>query len=174
MYPPKSSGLSRRTLSLIDAKDTDVQVSSQRGFYPWGNSRFMMNQMSIASWGLFIGAIGQEVFYGYLFPHLATWIVTGISLLPWLTVFVISFCGVAPFGPRRFRYSLVFAMCWYTVVTLLAEILYLLTRPAASKNFSIIVARVSTYLGFLSFIVFVRVVFVLRRPWGWDECRKQV
>ena len=128
-----------------------------------GNSHFMMNQLSIASLGLFIGAIGQGVFYGYLFPHLPMWIVTGISLFPWLIVFVISFCKVAPFGPRPFRYCLVFAMCWYTVVTLLAETLYLLTRPAASKHFSIIVARVPTYLGLLSFIVFVRVVFALRR-----------
>jgi hypothetical protein len=102
----------------------------------------MMNQLSIASWGLFIGASGQGVFYGYLFPHLATWIVTGISLLPGLIVFVISFCKVAPFGPRPFRYCLVFAMRWYAAVTLLAEALYLLTRPAARKHFSIIVARV--------------------------------
>ena len=123
----------------------------------------MMNQLSIASWGLFIGAIGQGAFYGYLFPHLPTWIVTGVSLLPWLIVFVISFCRVAPFGPRPFRYCLVFVMCWYTVVTLLAETLYVLTRPAASKQFSIIVARVPTYLGLLSFIVFVRVVSALRR-----------
>jgi hypothetical protein len=140
-----------------------VQVFRQRAFYPRGNSHFMMNQLSIVSWGLFIGAIGQGVFYGYLFPHLPTRIVTGISLLPWLIVFVISFCKVAPFGPRPFRYCLVFAMCWYTGVTLLAETLYLLTRPAASKHFSIIVARIPTYLGLLSFIVFVRVLFALRR-----------
>jgi hypothetical protein len=123
----------------------------------------MMNRLSIASLGLFIGAIGLGAFYGYLFPHLPTWIVTGISLLPCLMVFVISFCKVAPFGLRPFRYCLVFAMCWYTVATLLAEVLYLLTRPAASKHFSIIVARVPMYLGLLSFIVFVRVVFALRR-----------
>ena len=123
----------------------------------------MMNQLSIASWGLFIGAIGQGVFYAYLFPHLPKWIVTGISLLPGLIVFVISFCKVAPFGPRPFRYCLVFAMCWYTGVTLLAETSYLLTHPAASKYFSIIAARVLTYLGLLSFIVFFRVVFALRR-----------
>jgi hypothetical protein len=52
-------------------------------------------------------------------------------------------------------------MCWCMVVTLLAETFYLFTRPATSKHFSIIVARVPTYLGFLSFIVFIRVVFDL-------------
>ena len=140
-----------------------MQVSRQGAFYSDGNSHFMMNRLSIASWGLFIGAIGQGDFYGYLFPYLPTWIVTGISLLPWLIVFVISFCKAAPFGPRPFRYCLVFAMCWYTVVTLLAEILYLVTRPEASKHFSIIVARVPIYIGLLSFIVFIRVVFALRR-----------
>jgi len=123
----------------------------------------MMNQLSVASWGLFIGAIGQGILYGYLFPHLPMWIVTGITLLPWLIVFGISFCRVAPFGPRPFRYCLVFAMCWYTVVALLGETLYFLTRPATNKHFSIIPARVPTYLGLLSFIVFVRVVFALRR-----------
>lgn len=123
----------------------------------------MMNQLSIASWGLLIGAFGQGVFYGYLFPRSPIWIVTGISFIPWLIVFVISFCRVAPFGPRPFRYCLVFAMCWYTFVTLLAETLYLLTRSAASKHFSVIVARVPTYLGLVSFIVFGRVVFALRR-----------
>jgi len=123
----------------------------------------MMNQLSIASWGLFIGAIGQGLFYGNLLPHLSAWIVNGISLLPWLVVFVISFCKVASFGPRPFRYCLVFAMCWYTVVTLLAEALYLVARPAASEHVSIIAARVPTYLGLLSFIVFIRVVFALRR-----------
>lgn len=122
-----------------------------------------MNQLSIASWGLFVGAIGQEVFYGYLFPRLPPWIVTGVSLLPWLIVFAISFCRVAPFGPRPFRYCLVFAMCWYLVVTLLAETLYLSIRPAPTKHFSIIVARVPTYLGFLSFIIFIRVVIALLR-----------
>lgn len=155
--------LSRLSVTSIDAKDAEVQVSRQRAFYPRGNSHFMMNQLSIASWGLFIGAIGQVVFYGYLLPHLSARILIGISLLPWLIVFFISFCRVAPFGPKPFRYCLVFAMCWYTVVTLLAETLYLLTRPAASKRFWIIVARVPTYLGLLSFIVFVRVVFALRR-----------
>ena len=122
-----------------------------------------MNQLSIASLGLFVGALGQGVFYGYLFPRLPTWIVTSVSLLPWLIVFAISFCRVAPFGPRPFRYCLVFAMCWYVVVTLLAETFYLLTRPAPSKHFSIIVARVPTYFGLLSFIIFIRVVFALLR-----------
>lgn len=54
-------------------------------------------------------------------------------------------------------------MCWYMVVTLLAETFYFFTRPAASNHFSIIVARIPTYLGLLSFIVFIRVVFALLR-----------
>jgi hypothetical protein len=140
-----------------------VQGSSQCAFYLRGTSHSMMNRLSIASLGLFIGAIGQGAFYGCVFPHRSARIVVGISLLPWLMVFVISFCRVAPFGPRPFRYCLVIAMCWYTVVTLLAEALFLLTRPAANEHFSIIVARVLMYLGFLSFVVFLRIVVVLRR-----------
>lgn len=124
---------------------TPIDARTRRCKYPGnvrsthcGTSHFMMNRLSIASLGLFIGAIGLGAFYGYLFPHLPTWIVTGISLLPCLMVFVISFCKVAPFGPRPFRYCLVFATCWYTVATLLAEVLYLLTRPAASKHFRLL------------------------------------
>jgi hypothetical protein len=116
----------------------------------------MMSRLNIASWGLLIGAIGQSGFYGSLFPRLPDWIMFPILALPWLTVFIISFCNQPPFGPRLFRYFLVFTMCWYGVVTLLAEALHFFIHPAPYGHFSITVARVLTYLGALSFIVFVR------------------
>jgi hypothetical protein len=85
-----------------------------------------------------------------------------VMSLPWLTVFVISFCRQAPFGPRLFRYCLVFAMCWYGATTLLAEALHFFIQVAPPKHLPIAVARVLMYLGAFSFIVFVRACIDLR------------
>jgi hypothetical protein len=123
----------------------------------------MMGELNIASWALLIGAWGQMGFYGLLFPRLPTWAIMAPLYLPWLTVYVISFCRVAPFGPRPFRYCLTFAMCWYAVMTLLAEGLYLITRPVPLGHLPILAVRLCTYLAALSFTVFVRVCIQLRR-----------
>lgn len=122
-----------------------------------------MSKLSIASWGLLIGATGQMGFYGRLFPSSLAWLVWVVLLLPWLTVFTVSFCKQPPFGPRAFRYCLVFAMGLYVVITLLAETLYLIIHPAPSGHFPLIVARILMYLSAFSFIVFVRACIVLRR-----------
>ena len=122
-----------------------------------------MGTLNVASGGLLIGALGQLAFYASLFPRLPTWVVYTPLLIPWLTIFTISFCRQPPFGPRPFRYALVSAMCWYAVATLLAESLYFLLRPAPSGQFSFTLARLLMYLGAFSFIVFVRFCIALRR-----------
>jgi hypothetical protein len=129
----------------------------------------MMSKLSIASWGLFVGAIGQGVFYSCVFPHYSVRISVPAALLPWLTVFIISFCKQAPFGPRLFRYCLVFAMCWYGITALLAEILHLFIHGASAAQSSITVARILMYLGALSFIVFIQACFDLRAYEGKAE-----
>ena len=127
----------------------------------------MMSKLSIASWGLFFGAIGQGLFYRCLFPSWPTWIgarvLFALLLLPWLTVFTVSFCKRPPFGPRPFRCCLTSAMCWYAVITLLAETLNLFVQPAPREHLSITMARVFMYLGAFSFIVFIQTCVVLRR-----------
>jgi hypothetical protein len=122
----------------------------------------MMSILNIASYGLLIGAMGQWGFYGRLFPHLPSWIVMGVLFIPWLTIFIISFCNQPPFGPRPFRRCLLLAMCWYAVMTLLAEILCLFIHPAPRGHLSLIVARILMYSGAVSFIVLVRAYIVLR------------
>jgi hypothetical protein len=122
-----------------------------------------MGALNIASWGLLAGAIGQADFYEHLFPGIPKWILMAVLFVPWLMVYTISFCRQPPLGPRPFRYCLVFAMCWYAVVTLLAETLYLFVHPATHEHFSITLARVFMYSGALSFIVIVRAYIVLRR-----------
>jgi hypothetical protein len=54
-------------------------------------------------------------------------------------------------------------MCWYATMTLLAEALHLLIKPAPHGHFPNAVARVLIYVGALSFIVFVRDCIELRR-----------
>jgi hypothetical protein len=122
-----------------------------------------MGKLSIASWGLWVGALGQAGLYGNLLPQLPTWAVYAPLLLPWLTVFTISFCRVAPFGPRPFRNCLLFAICWYAVMTAIAEASFLIIHPATQGQFPVIAARILTYFGVLSFIVLIPAYISLRR-----------
>ncbi len=130
-----------------------------------GDEEPRLGTLGIASWGLLIGAIGQCCFYWRLFPDIPKWIVQGVSFIPWLTVFIISFCNRPPFGPRPFRRCLLFAMCWYAVMTLLAEAFYFFIQPAPRGHFPLfIVARVLMYcFGAASFFIFVRACIQLRR-----------
>jgi hypothetical protein len=123
----------------------------------------MMRRLHVASWGLLLGATGQVALYDALLPRIPLWMFFAALLPPWLTVYTISFCRQAPFGPRRFRHCLIFAMCWYSVATILAEALHFLIQPSPHGHFLISVARVLTYAGGLSFIVFVRACVLLRR-----------
>ena len=126
----------------------------------------MMSMLNVASWALLMGAMGQCALYSELFQRLPPWIIFVALLPPWLTVYTISFCRQAPLGPRRFRHCLIFAMCWYAIMTLLAETLHLVIHPSPRGHFSITVARVLTYVGALTFIVFVRACIQLRRHEG--------
>jgi len=128
-----------------------------------GSGLAMMSRLNIASLGLAIGATGQTALYAVLAPRVPVWMIFGVLIPPWLTVYTISFCRKAPFGPRRFRHCLIFAMCWYAATTVLAEILHVLIQPAPWRHFPTIVARVLTYLGVLSFVVFIRACVLLRR-----------
>jgi hypothetical protein len=122
-----------------------------------------MGAINIAGWGLLFGAGGQALFLVYLFPNLPGKILFAVLLIPWLAVYTISFCRVAPCGPRAFRRILIFAMGWYTAATLLAEILCFIRRPVPHGPYSLIVPRVLMYFGALTFIVFVRVCITLCR-----------
>jgi len=123
-----------------------------------------MGSLSIASWGLLIGAMGQWAFYYRIFPHLPDWLIFGAVIIPWLTVFTISFCNRPPFGPRPFRHCLIFAISWYAGMTLLAEALHFFMQPAPRGHFSLIAARVLMYvLGAVSVTVFIRACITLRR-----------
>jgi hypothetical protein len=122
-----------------------------------------MGRINWVSLLLALGAMGQFAFYDALFPRGPAPVMWIALLLPWLTVFTISFCRVPPFGPRRFRHALIFAMVWYAGFTLLAEALHLFTPSQSWGGFPITLARVFMYLGALSFPVFARFCAALRR-----------
>jgi len=103
-------------------------------------------------------------FFWRLFPQLPQWITAAMAFVPWLTVFGISFCNAPPFGPRRFRHCLMFAMFWYASVTLTAETLYLLVDSEPSRHLPLSIARALMYVfGAVSSIVFIRACITLRR-----------
>ena len=117
-----------------------------------------MGRLNTASQGLFAGALGQCIAYGRLFPGPPAWLMFGLLLLPWLLVFTISFCHAPPFGPRRFRRCLVFAMLYYTAASVVGEALGVILEvpPGAA-------ARVLVGLGALSFPVLIREVRIADR-----------
>jgi len=124
----------------------------------------MMGALNIASIGLAIGAMGQSAFFLRLFPKLSAWVVIGTLFIPWLTVHTISFCNRPPCGPRLFRHCLLFAMCWYAMMLVLAEALFFFIQPPPHGHFSLIIGRVLMYFfGAASFFILIRAYLVLRR-----------
>jgi hypothetical protein len=122
-----------------------------------------MGGLNIASLGFAIGAMGQYWFYGRFFPHLSHWIVGVVLCLPWLTIYTISFCNAAPFGPRPFRLCLIGAMVWYVLTCIFAEITQHFVRLPPDGHFTVTAARVLMYFGVLSFVVFIRACISLNR-----------
>jgi hypothetical protein len=121
-----------------------------------------LSKLNVASWGLAVGAGGQAGIYNNLFPEMPTWAILVPVVLPWLTVYTISFCRVLPFAPRPFRNCLLFAICWYTAMTAVAETSLFIIRPT-QVHFPVIAARILGYSGALSFIVLIPAYMSLRR-----------
>jgi hypothetical protein len=123
----------------------------------------MIGRIHMLSWGLLVGAVGQSLLWGGIFPRAPRWMVFAALLPPWLTVYTISFCRQAPFGPRPFRYCLLFAMCWYALMTATAETLHAFLKPTHDGHVPNTAARILTYLGAVSFVVFIPAFMVLKR-----------
>jgi hypothetical protein len=121
-----------------------------------------MSTLSVASHGLWIGAIGQAILLDRWHSPLGGKLLFAALLVPWLTVFVISFCQVPPFGPRPFRYCLLSAMCWYALFGVIAECSYDFQRSAQWSPLSAAVARGLIIAGTASFFVFVPAYTQLR------------
>ncbi len=89
-------------------------------------------------------------------PHLPLIIATLIILLPWLLVFTITFTNQPLLPPSQFRVCIVFAACWFTVLTLVAETLYHLGyMPPDSPQYARDLSRGLMHLGWLSLLYFI-------------------
>jgi len=103
--------------------------------------------------------MGQALLFG-VFGTIASrtlaFIVFSLFLVPWLTVFAISFCQQAPFGPRPFRHGLAFAMSWYSGMTVIAEVRHHFLPSAPNRGAAVIVSQVLIVFGFGGFVVFIR------------------
>lgn len=121
----------------------------------------MLGRLNISSLSLLVGAMGQYWFYGRLSSKIPQWIVLLILLLPWLTAFTITLCRRPPFGPRPFRLFLLFVMCWYSLLSIAAEVLNCILHLPPDGHFHIAAARTMMYIGFLCFVPFFRAYGVL-------------
>jgi hypothetical protein len=122
----------------------------------------MLSVLNITSFTLVLGAMGQLLLLGNAAPHFVTRTMFALFLVPWLTVFTISFCRQAPFGPRKFRHCLTFAMCWYAVMTALVETRYCLLPAEPSRHIQVAIAEALIGLGVAGFVVFIRAWLALR------------
>jgi hypothetical protein len=122
----------------------------------------MLGVLNIASFTLALGAIGQMLLLGMPSSHVLTRIMFALFLVPWLTIFTVSFCRRAPIGPRGFRNCLSFAMCWYVVATVLVETRYRLLPAWPNQHVQVVTAQALIGLGAAGFVVFIRSWLSLR------------
>lgn len=117
-----------------------------------------MGKINIAGWTLALGAAGQARLLGHLIDKVPFWLVFVPLSGPWLLVYVISFCRVAPCSPNRFAQLLIIAMSWYSFDALACELVWLLIPKGRSQMFSAAIPHALSYGSALSFIVLMRAV----------------
>jgi hypothetical protein len=122
-----------------------------------------VGRINVAGYGLALGALGQSLLLNRFVGKMPFWLYFVPLLGPWLLVHVISFCRVAPCGPRRFAQMLIIAMAWYTFDTLVCELVWLLDPAGRSLMYSAAIPLVLCYGSAAVFIVFVSAVREARK-----------
>src|SRR5689334_5624312 len=115
----------------------------------------------VGYFSLLVGVLGQAGFLSQpVKPYLPPIIAAIIIILPWLIVFIITFTKQPFLPPRPFRICLLFALCWFVALTILAEILHYLGRiPPDSPQFAGTLCRVLMHIGWLSSLCIIRLYF---------------
>ena len=121
-----------------------------------------MEWINIAAFALAFGALGQALLLGHLTDRIPFWLVFIPLWMPGLLIYVISFCRVAPCGPRRFAQLLIVAMAWYSIDTVVCELLWLLIPSARSHTYSAAIPHTLCYGSAVSFMVLIRGVRIAR------------
>ena len=117
-----------------------------------------MGRINIAGWGLAVGAVGQALLLGHLSDRVPSWLIFVPSCGPWLLVYVISFCRVAPCGPGRFAQILIVAIAWYSINKFACELIWLLVPASRSQMYSAVIPHALCLGSAFSFIVLIRAV----------------
>jgi hypothetical protein len=117
----------------------------------------MMGKINITAYGLAVGTLGQSLLLGNLFDRVPHWLMLAL-LGPWLLLHVISFCRLAPCGPRRFAQLLIIAMAWYSLDTVMCELVWLFVPTSRSCMYSETLPHVLCYGGALAFIPLSRAI----------------
>lgn len=120
--------------------------------------RPMMGKINISAFGLAVGALGQYLLLGNLFDRVPQWLLFAPLLGPWLLLYVISFCRVAPCGPGRFAQLLIIAISWYSVNEVMSELVWLLAPTSRSRVYSAILPHVLSFGSALVFIPLTRAI----------------
>ena len=110
---------------------------------------------------LMLGCLGQAAFASpVLKPHLGSWFGGVIVILPWLIVYTVTFLNQPFLSPCAFRHCLLFAMCWFAALTIVAEVLcHLGCMPPGSPAYAFTASRILMHVGWLSLVPLVRVYF---------------
>jgi len=116
-----------------------------------------MGTINVAAYGMALGAIGQALLLTRRLGAFPIWPIFVLLLGPWILAHVISFCRVAPSGPRRFALLLSVAIWWYSFDTTVCELLWM-SATAASRIADAAIAHAIAYGGASSFIVLIRAV----------------
>ena len=128
-----------------------------------------MGKINVAAYGMAFGAVGHGLLLGRRFGAFPTWPIFMLLLAPWMLAHAISFCRVAPCGPRRFALLLSIAIGWYSLNTLVCELLWVSAPTAAHRISDAVIAHAIAYGGAISFIVLIRAIraartFAARHP----------
>jgi hypothetical protein len=107
------------------------------------------------------GTLGQSLLLGRsLFSHSRNIVPFGLIFVflfaPGLLVWGISFCRVAPCGPKRFVQLLTIGMAWYSFNTLACELVWLIIPASHPHTYSAAIPHLLCYGSALSFIVLIR------------------
>jgi len=123
---------------------------------------------------LFFGALGQAFFYVHQFkPYFPVWVAGPFFLIPWAAVFLLFFANRLLFPPRQTRRYWLYAVLWYTFLTVMAEIIWLggympalMPKPPVTPLVSLLIIQIPMNLGWLSFIPIIH--DYIRNPHLWQ------